>query len=117
MRREQRAEAGRGAAEEHVAGLRRVRALIAEPAGEAADLLERAGDAFRVARELHRRGVGQELALAAHGRLDQVAEERAEEADHRQAGAERQQRQRRRRPGPASGVRGVPEKNEMRRRK
>src|SRR5512137_1338760 len=45
---------------------------------EAADLAQRAADAVGVARELDRAGVGEELALARNGRLDQPSEEHAD---------------------------------------
>ena len=53
-----------------------------------ADGRERARDALGVARELHRGGVGEELALARHRRLDQPAEEEAGVADDQQGGAD-----------------------------
>ena len=59
---------------------------------QAANLLERAGQAGRVARELHRRGVGEELALAADGGLDEAAEEDADPANQDQRQAEQGQR-------------------------
>ena len=61
-----------------------------------ADSLERAGDSVRIARELHGRGVGQELALPRDGRLDEVAEEQADEAEHHERQADDEQRIRRR---------------------
>jgi hypothetical protein len=88
---EERVEAaGQSAREEEVAGLRGIRAHQIGALLEAPDLLERARDALRVAGELDRRGVGEELALPAHRGLDHVAEEGAEEADHREADADRQ---------------------------
>ena len=41
---------------------------------EAADPFQRAGDSLRVARELHRGGIGQKLALPTDAGLDQAAE-------------------------------------------
>ena len=67
-------------AEEEVARLGSVRALEDRAALVAADLLERARDAFGIARELDRRRVSQELALSAHRGFDQVAEKRADVA-------------------------------------
>ena len=52
------------------------------------DLREGAADAVRVARELHRRGVGEEFALARHARLDQAAKEHADVADRDQGDAD-----------------------------
>jgi hypothetical protein len=46
----------------------------------------------RVARELHRGGVGEELALARYARLDQPPEEYADVADGDQADAEQNHR-------------------------
>ena len=51
---------------------------------EAADFLQRAGDARRVARELDRGRVSEELALPRDGRLDQPAEEVADVTDDQQ---------------------------------
>ncbi|HQF39720.1 MAG TPA: hypothetical protein PK322_11430 [Opitutaceae bacterium] len=60
--------------------------------GVGTDLLERAADAGRVAGELHGGGVGQALALAGDGGLDEAAEEVADVADdqEREAQAEQQ---------------------------
>ena len=52
-----------GTAEEHVAGLLGPRLADGRAGGKRADLLECPGDAVGIARELHRRGVGQELTL------------------------------------------------------
>ena len=71
-----------GVAEEQVARLLGLGGVDARPLGQGADLLEGAGDPVRIARELHGRRVGQELALAAHRGLDQVAEEDADIAQH-----------------------------------
>ena len=62
--------AGEGVAEEHVADF--VGVGVADPRafGQAADLLQCPGDSRRLAGELNRGGVGQELALPADGRLD-----------------------------------------------
>ena len=79
-------------AEEHVAGFLGVRRLKLRAEAQAADLLERAGQARRVARELHRRGVGEKLALAADRGLDEPAEEHADPANHDQRQPEQRQR-------------------------
>src|SRR6185369_5955931 len=65
-------------AEEHVRDLLGVAAGDIRAGGGGADLVERAGDAIGVARELHARGVGEEFALARHRRLDEA---RGEEPD------------------------------------
>ena len=67
-----------GVAEEQVAGLPGLGGLDAGALGQRADLLEGPRDPVRIAGELHGGGVGQELALSTHGRLDQVAEEHAD---------------------------------------
>ena len=59
--------AGEGVAEEHVADFLGVGVADPRALGQAADLLQRPGDSARIARELHRRGVGQELALPVDG--------------------------------------------------
>jgi hypothetical protein len=64
--------------EEQVARFTRLRMADPAAAVQPADLGERAGDAPRVARELHGRGVGEELALARHRRLDEAREHLAE---------------------------------------
>ncbi len=51
-------------AEVHVAGLGNPRMADAAGTDETADLLQRPGEAGRIAGELHRRGVGEILALA-----------------------------------------------------
>ena len=51
-----------------------------------------AGDSARITGELHGRGVGQELALSADGRLDQIAEEDAEIAQDYQRQPEEEDR-------------------------
>ena len=79
-------------AEEHVAGFLGVGRLELRAVAQAADLLQRAGQARRVARELHRRGVGQELALAADGGLDEPAKEDADPANHYQRQPQQRQR-------------------------
>ena len=79
-------------AEEHVAGFLGVRRLELRAEAQAADLLQRAGQARRVARELHRRGVGEKLALPADGRLDEPAEEDANPANHDQRQPQQRQR-------------------------
>src|SRR5207237_7617789 len=63
-------------AEEEVRHLLRIAALDQRAAARRADLVERAGDALGVARELHARGVGEELALARHRCLDEPREEK-----------------------------------------
>ena len=65
----------------HVAGLGRARADELRAEHGRADSLQCAGDALRIARELHGRGVGQILALPRDGRLDEIAEEQAEKAE------------------------------------
>ena len=57
-----------------------------------ADLLQRAGEAEWVAGELHGRGVGEELALAADGGLDEPAKEDADPANGQQQQSEQRQR-------------------------
>src|SRR5690606_4430916 len=74
MRGEQRGEA-RAAAKEHVAGL--FGARVPHGRTGVGDARESAGDALRIARELDGRGVGEELALARHAGLDQLAEQQA----------------------------------------
>ena len=70
-------------AEQHVAhflgfcALLEARALL-----HPGDLFQRAGDALRLAGELHRRRIRQYLARAAHAGLDHPAEEDADVADH-----------------------------------
>ena len=54
---------------------------------EAADLAQRAADAVGVARELDCAGVGEELALARNGGLDQPSEEHADVTEHPQGDA------------------------------
>ncbi len=71
-----------GVAEEQVAGLLGLGSTDARTLGECTDLLEGSGDPVRIARELHGRRVGQELALAAHRGLDQVAEEHPDITQH-----------------------------------
>ena len=63
---------------------------VADPRalGQTADLFQRAGDSAGVARELDRRGVGQELALAADRAFDQVAEEHTDVAEDQHHDAE-----------------------------
>ncbi len=79
-------------AEEHVAGFRGVSGLELRAVAQAANLLQRAGQAGRVAGELHRRGIGEELALPADGGLDEPAKEHADPANHDQHQAEQRQR-------------------------
>ena len=64
-----------GLGDEEVADLAGVRVDHGATEGVAADLLEGAGDAARVAGELHSRGIGEKLALARHRGLDEPAEE------------------------------------------
>src|SRR5690606_18261502 len=54
----------------------------------ASDFLERAADAERVARELHRAGIGEKLALTRYRRLDHTPEEIADIADDHQRDAD-----------------------------
>ena len=77
-------------AEEQVARLLGVRAGEARARAEAADLAQRAGEPERVAGELCRGGVGEELALARHRALDQSREEDADVADDQQREAEQE---------------------------
>ncbi len=77
-----------GVAEEQVTRLLGLGAADAGTLGQRADLLERPGDPVRIARELDGRGIRQELALAAHRRLDQVAEEHPDIAQHVQRQAD-----------------------------
>src|SRR5471030_611513 len=59
---------------------------------EAADFFQRAGDAVRISRELHGRGVGEKFALAADGGLNQASEKNADVADDEQRKAKNWQR-------------------------
>ena len=94
MRGEQAADAF---GEIHVAGFGRPR--TGEPRAEhgRTDSLERPGDPLRIPRELHRRGVGQILPLPRDRRLDEIAEEHAEETEHHHHQPDEQQIHRRRR--------------------
>ena len=56
----------------------------------AADLLQRTGEAFGLARELHRGGVGETLALPRHGSFDEPREQYADAADHHERDADRE---------------------------
>jgi hypothetical protein len=62
----------------------------ARTVGQTADLLQRSGNAVRVARELNCGGVGQVFPLPAHRGLDEVAEKRSGKTDGHQAQSERQ---------------------------
>ena len=66
--------------EQHVRDLLGIRVRAASRA-ERADLLQRARQALRVARELHGGGVGEQLALPRDRGLDQPAEEQADVAE------------------------------------
>ena len=68
-------------------GLSQLRARL-----QAADLLQRAGDAAGLPGELHRRGVGQVLALPGHRGLDEPADEHPDPAGHEQRDADERQR-------------------------
>ena len=81
---------GEGVAEKHVADFRGMGVADSRAFVQPADLLQRPGDSARIASELHGRGVGQELALPADGRLDQIAEEHAEVAEDDQRQAEQE---------------------------
>ncbi|OQB88778.1 MAG: hypothetical protein BWX84_02777 [Verrucomicrobia bacterium ADurb.Bin118] len=71
-------------AKEHVAGLRRPFGVEGGAVDQTADFLQGAGQALRVARELHRGGIRQKLALPAHGGLNQSSEEHAHPAQQHQ---------------------------------
>src|SRR5437773_4952423 len=71
-----------------MAGLLRMGVVDPGARGQAADLLQGAGDRRGVARELHRGGVAQELALPGHRALDEPAEEDADAADGHEGQAE-----------------------------
>ena len=73
--------AGQRITEEHVADFLGMAVADPRALGQTADLFQRAGDSAGVARELDRRGVGQELALAADRAFDQVAEEHTDVAE------------------------------------
>ena len=70
-----------------MAGLLRVGIAYSRPFGEAADLFQSPSDTGRVARELDRRSVGEELPLARNGGLDEAGEEHPDVADHDQSKA------------------------------
>ena len=89
---EQFVHAPDGLAEEHVARLFGVGVFNARPLGQGTDLFQGTGNAVGIPRELHRRRVGQELALARHGRLDHVGEKNAHVADHVQRQADQGER-------------------------
>ena len=78
-------------AEEEVTGFFGVRRRDACARPVAADLLERATDAERIARELNRGRIRQVLALATDRSLDQLAEQLADHADHQHAEADDQE--------------------------
>ena len=67
---------------------------VADPRalGQAADLLQRSGNALGQARELHRRGVGQKFPLARYRALDEPAEKEAHAANRDQPQPEKQDR-------------------------
>ena len=75
----------------HVAGLGRPRIDELRAEHGRADSLQRAGDALGVAGELDRRRIGQKLPLPRHGRLDEIAEQQPEKADHHERQADEQQ--------------------------
>ena len=80
----------RRAAEKHVADFLGVRVAYLRRFGPAADLLERPGNSVGQSGELHRRGVGQKLALPRDGALDQLSKKQTDRADHEQANADHQ---------------------------
>jgi hypothetical protein len=65
-------------AEQHVAHFLGVGVAELRTFRQAGELLQRAGEAARLPRELHRRGIREQLALAAQAGLDQAAEEHAD---------------------------------------
>ena len=77
-----------------VARLLRVRAHDDGAFRESPNLLERAANPVRVARELHRRGVGEKFPLARDRALDDSAEENAEIADDDEQEPEKRDRHR-----------------------
>jgi hypothetical protein len=79
-------------AEKHMRQLLGVRVAEARTRfAEAADFFQRAGNAARIARELDGRGVGEKLALAADGGLDETTEKNADVADDEQSKTEQGQ--------------------------
>src|SRR5215470_6420157 len=64
---------------------------LADRASVLTDLIEGAADSFRVTCELHRRGVGEELALPRDCRLDQTAGDNADGAEQPQHEADQPQ--------------------------
>ncbi len=74
--------AGQSIGKEQVAGIRGVRRF--HLGAIAANFLQRAGKAGRIASELHRRGIGQKFALAADGGLDEASEKNSERPDGQQ---------------------------------
>ncbi len=72
-------------AEQHVRHFLAVGAVQLGAPVDPGDFLQRPGNALRLARELHRRGVGQVFALARDAGLDEAAEEHADIADGEQA--------------------------------
>jgi hypothetical protein len=87
MGREPAAERARAALEQHVRDLFGVDRHDARRI--AADFLQGAGEPVRLARELHRRGVGQSLAIARHSGLDEPREQHADPADDQQSDGDR----------------------------
>ena len=86
-------------AEQHVADLLGVPAVgQARPTGQAADLLQRAGQPCGLAGELHRRRIGKRFARAADPGLDHPCEEHADVANH---DGHQRRREDRQRPAPA----------------
>ncbi len=69
-------------AEQHVSHFIAAARLQLRTEFQRGDLLQRAGDAGRLPRELHRRGVRQRFARARHGGLDDFPEEQPDVADH-----------------------------------
>ena len=83
---------GESVAEEHVADFRGVGVANPRSLLQAADLLQRPGDSARIPRELHRRSVGQKLALTVDGGLDQLSEKDAQVAENHQHQADNEDR-------------------------
>ncbi len=86
MRREPAPERAGAALEQHVRDLLGLGEL--DPRAVGGDLLERSGQALRLARELHGRGVRERFALARHRGLDHAAQEHADPADHEERDAD-----------------------------
>ena len=90
MGREPPAERARAALEQHVRDFLRLHRR--DPRAVARDLLQRAGQALRLARELHGGRVGERFALPRDGGLDEPGAEEADRADQREREADRERR-------------------------